>query len=173
MSSFSAAPSTPVTRHVDIVIPDCCNTGVLLRALLIVNVAVMVGILLRTNSLGLALAEFVESSALIELASLSSLLALCGLRRAIRTIPPWGQRAACAAVPAAITALVIHLLSSLEWLWNSFENLTLLKGMLAAALLGGVLQHYFELRMRAFSPSIVEARLQALQARIRPHFLFN
>jgi len=36
-----------------------------------------------------------------------------------------------------------------------------------------VLQHYFELRVRAFSPALVEARLQALQARIRPHFLFN
>jgi two-component system sensor histidine kinase AlgZ len=29
------------------------------------------------------------------------------------------------------------------------------------------------LRARAFSPALAEARLQALQARIRPHFLFN
>jgi len=40
-------------------------------------------------------------------------------------------------------------------------------------LFGIGLQHYFELRTRAFSPALVEARLQALQARIRPHFLFN
>ena len=40
-------------------------------------------------------------------------------------------------------------------------------------LLGIGMQHYFELRMRAFSPALGEARLQALQARIRPHFLFN
>ena len=32
---------------------------------------------------------------------------------------------------------------------------------------------YFHLRARALSPAIAEARLQALQARIRPHFLFN
>ena len=32
---------------------------------------------------------------------------------------------------------------------------------------------YFHLRARALSPAITEARLQALQARIRPHFLFN
>jgi two-component system sensor histidine kinase AlgZ len=32
---------------------------------------------------------------------------------------------------------------------------------------------YFNLRNRALSPAISEARLQALQARIRPHFLFN
>jgi two-component system sensor histidine kinase AlgZ len=32
---------------------------------------------------------------------------------------------------------------------------------------------YFHLRHRALTPAIAEARLQALQARIRPHFLFN
>src|SRR5205823_6706383 len=32
---------------------------------------------------------------------------------------------------------------------------------------------YLRLRARAYSPALAEARLQALQARIRPHFLFN
>lgn len=32
---------------------------------------------------------------------------------------------------------------------------------------------YLALRNRAFSPAVAEARLQALTARIRPHFLFN
>ena len=40
-------------------------------------------------------------------------------------------------------------------------------------LLTGVLIGYFDLRGRALSPALAEARLQALQARIRPHFLFN
>ena len=42
--------------------------------------------------------------------------------------------------------------------------------LLIAAIL---LLFYFQLRARALSPAITEARLQALQARIRPHFLFN
>jgi len=37
----------------------------------------------------------------------------------------------------------------------------------------GVLVSYFGLRAKALSPAITESRLQALQARIRPHFLFN
>jgi two-component system sensor histidine kinase AlgZ len=37
----------------------------------------------------------------------------------------------------------------------------------------GVILYYFHLRSRALSPALTEARLQALQARIRPHFLFN
>ena len=32
---------------------------------------------------------------------------------------------------------------------------------------------YLRLHQRAYSPALAEARLQALQARIRPHFLFN
>jgi two-component system sensor histidine kinase AlgZ len=169
MSLSTAAESTPI----EIVIPDCCNIGVIFRALLAVNGAVLAAILMRTKDLRFGWFEFVESSMLVELACLLSLLALCGLRRTIRTIPPWGQRAACALTPAAVTGVIIHFLSSIEWLWSSFTNLTALKGMLAAALLGILLQHYLELRMRAFSPALVEARLQALQARIRPHFFFN
>jgi two-component system, LytTR family, sensor histidine kinase AlgZ len=45
----------------------------------------------------------------------------------------------------------------------------ILFGLIAVA----VLLFYFHLRARALSPAITEARLQALQARIRPHFLFN
>ncbi|HET7096877.1 MAG TPA: histidine kinase [Casimicrobiaceae bacterium] len=37
----------------------------------------------------------------------------------------------------------------------------------------GALVGYFALRAKALSPAITESRLQALQARIRPHFLFN
>jgi two-component system sensor histidine kinase AlgZ len=169
MPSSTAAAAKPV----EIVIPDCCNSGVIVRTLIAVNGAVLAAVLLRTNGLQAGLQEFVESSALIELACLSSLLALCGLRRIITAMPPWVQRAGCALVPAAVTSLAIRFLLSLDLFMNSFSHLTVVKGVLAAALFGIVLQHYFELRTRAFSPALVEARLQALQARIRPHFLFN
>jgi two-component system sensor histidine kinase AlgZ len=45
--------------------------------------------------------------------------------------------------------------------------------LLIVALTTGMLLVYFDLRGRALSPALAEARLQALQARIRPHFLFN
>ena len=41
------------------------------------------------------------------------------------------------------------------------------------ALLAGALLMYLRLLTKAHSPALAEARLQALQARIRPHFLFN
>ena len=157
----------------EIVIPDCCNIGVMFRALLLVNGVVLAVNLLHANGFKAGLSAFVEASILVEMASFASLLALCGLRRIIRTIPLWGQRLACGFVPGAVTSLCVRLIMSNDLLVTSFSGLTPFDGMLIAAAFGFVLQHYFELRTRAFSPALAEARLQALQARIRPHFLFN
>jgi two-component system sensor histidine kinase AlgZ len=165
--------SAPASAPIEIVIPDCCNIGVIFRALLAVNGAVLAAVLLRTNDLLGGVTEFVELSILLEPACLSSLLVLCGLRRIIRTIPLWGQRVACALVPAAVSGLVVRFLLSNDLMLGSFSQHTIVAGMLIAAMFGVVLQHYFEMRTRAFSPALAEARLQALQARIRPHFLFN
>lgn len=167
------SPTIPLQTPTEIVIPDCCNIGVIFRVLLAVNGTALAAILLQSGGLKAGLSAFVESTILIELACFASLLALCWLRRIIRTIPPWGQRVVCALVPAAVTASLIRFLLSNDMFFNSLTRLTVIEGMLAAALFGGILQHYFELRTRAFSPALAEARLQALQARIRPHFLFN
>jgi two-component system sensor histidine kinase AlgZ len=167
-------PSTiPVYTPIEIVIPDCCNIGVIFRVLLAVNGAVLAAILLQIDGLWPALLAFVEASVLVELACLSSLLALCSLRRIVRTVPLWGQRVACALVPAAVTGVLIRFLLSDDLHIGSVTRLSAIQGMAIAALFGIVLQHYLELRTRAFSPALAEARLQALQARIRPHFLFN
>ncbi|HEY0845340.1 MAG TPA: histidine kinase [Noviherbaspirillum sp.] len=176
-------PQSPATSDVSpqhgIVIPDCCNIGVVFRTLLTVNAgALLVTFAYAPNWRG-GLSEFVELSMVIELACLWSLFALCGLRKLLKRIPaagrmpPWGQRIACAALPALVTAMVLYPFISVEWLMTGFATLTIPRAAFTAALAGAVFQHYFELRTRAHSPALVEARLQALQARIRPHFLFN
>jgi len=159
--------------------PDCCNIGVVFRALVGVNMAALTVSLIHSGNWHLGVMEFVEASMVIELACLWSLFALCGLRQlfkrfpAAEAMPLWMQRAVCAAIPALVTGIIVHLFISVEWLIGSFAQMTEWKAALTAALLGALFQHYFELRKRAFSPALVEARLQALQARIRPHFLFN
>jgi two-component system sensor histidine kinase AlgZ len=176
------AHAMPVRPAVEVVIPDCCNIGVIFRSLFMANVSVLLACLARAATLRAGLADFVELSLLLELAVLCSLLALCGLRRLIQAASPWAQRAGCALVPAAVTALLIRFLASLELFGDRFGGSmvsdamvsgTMVSGILTAALFGILLQHYFELRNRAFSPALAEARLQALQARIQPHFLFN
>jgi two-component system sensor histidine kinase AlgZ len=163
----------PAVKPVEIVIPDCCNIGVVCRVLLAVNGAVLAATLLQAHLIQAGLFVFVEASVLTELACLSSMLVLCGVRRLVSTISPIGQRIVCVLVPAAVTAFIIRFILSGDLFFGSFTRLTPVEGMLIGGLFGVVLQHYFELRTRAISPVLVEARLQALQARIRPHFLFN
>ena len=159
--------------------PDCCNIGVVFRTLLAVNAIVLVAELMASDSLTQGMQQFVEASMVVEMSCLWSLFALCVLRRLLlrfggmHALSAGGQRIFCALVPAAVTAVVVRFLASFLWFSSGLSNLTPQKGALVAALLGISFQHYFELRMRAYSPALVEARLQALQARIRPHFLFN
>lgn len=155
------------------VIPDCCNLGVVARTLMMANVALLATTLVRVDGLLSVLMQFVESAMLVELTCFLSLFFLCGTRRWGSRLPLWGQRLLCALEPAAITGLVIHLLSRYDWFLHGFDDFSIFGAMIVAGLFGISLQHYFELRGRAFSPVLVEARLQALQARIRPHFLFN
>lgn len=166
-------------KPAEIVIPDCCNIGVVFRALLAVNAAALAVSLTRSAGWKVGLFDFVEASMMIELACLWSLFALCGARQLMKRfdtaghLPRWAQRAACALIPAVVTGMVVYPFTTVDWLMSGFTNLAVSKAALIAGLSGILFQHYFELRTRAYSPALVEARLQALQARIRPHFLFN
>ncbi|MBS1170510.1 MAG: histidine kinase [Burkholderiaceae bacterium] len=161
------------------VMPDYCNTGVIFRALLAVNAALLAACLVHTHGWISGALAFAEASVPVELICLVSLFALCALRRlllqtgAMRALSPWSQRMLCALLPAWIAGMVVRILVAFDWFYGSFGFVSPAEGMLIAGLAAYVLQHYFELRARAFSPALAEAKLQALQARIRPHFLFN
>lgn len=97
------------------------------------------------------------------------LLTLCGLllgANALQKLPyffaaglvvGWGM--------VAVALTKIYLLDG--------HGAAVLRDIALAALMGTTMLAYFRLRMQALSPALAEARLQALQARIRPHFLFN
>lgn len=161
--------------QVDIFIPDCCNLGIVVRTLIAANVLVLLCLLSRGQGWARNFQDFIETSMLVELICLSSLLALCGIRRLTERehVTAWMQRIVCGTVPAIIGFVVVLTLSQLEWFAYSFPNLDLVQMTLFCFVIGLCLQHYFEMRTKAFSPALGEARLQALQARIRPHFLFN
>lgn len=162
-------PPKPRPTPFETVVPDCCNIGVVARSLLAVNAVSLIA----NMALGWGWRGLLNNAVLIEPVCLASLVALCGFRRLSRVIAPWAQRAMCALVPAAVTSLVMEFLLSAPSGQFSLTAVPTVEAMWVAAAFGLALQHYFELRTRAFSPALSEARLQALQARIRPHFLFN
>ena len=165
---------TPVKPNL-LLIPDCCNIGIVFRVLIAVNILVLLCLLSRGQGLAANFQEFVETSMLVELICLISLMSLCGLRSMgmHRVVPDWAQRAACGVVPALMAGLVLTYFEGVDWFTYSFPHLQLAYTIFLCFVIGMCLQHYFELRGKAFSPALGEARLQALQARIRPHFLFN
>jgi two-component system sensor histidine kinase AlgZ len=162
-------------RPQEILIPDYCNLGILIRVLLSVNIIVLLCLLARGQGYAQNFRDFVDTSMLVELISLLSLIILCGFRRLLekQTAANWMQRVVCGTVPAIVCFFVLTMLMDIDWFAYGFPNLHLGFSTLLCFLMGLGYQHYFELRTRAFSPALGEARLQALQARIRPHFLFN
>lgn len=157
----------------EIVIPDCCNAGVIVRVLGGVNLTIIVAMLMQDLPRMTGLTAFIDASTLIELVCFVSLIALCGLRRFASGWPHRAQRALCAVVPALVTLLLWRVQQRFDWMLGSTPQPSMVGSMVVAALYGAFFQHYFALRAKAFSPALGEAQLQVLQARIRPHFLFN
>jgi len=156
-------------------VPDCCNLGVFSRVLISVNLLGLFVLWSRGDDWRLVLQNFLESAMLLESISLLSLLALCNLRRlAMRfAMSAWFQRLLCCMIPTAIASLIMVYLRMQDWFLAGFPRLNPLFVVAASGVLALIFQQYFELRTRAYSPALGEAKLQALQARIRPHFLFN
>ena len=156
-------------------IPDTCNVGIALRVVGIVNGVALVMSLAQASDAASWLGHIGRMLAVLEPVLLLSLAGLCLARKVVNGLPrPWQWATVCG-LPAVIM-LVIGFLA-LPWvspdLPASEAGWWLLTRVVLVAAASLALTEVFRLRARAYSPSFSEARLQALQARIRPHFLFN
>ena len=150
-------------------LPNFGNLGVLLRILVIVNAIVLLAVVIKASSLGAIGAELLETFSMVQPLLILTLVVLMALNRVLARLPYIIGAAAVLVLVITLTTLLYYgarqyvpvVASSLERYW------------LLVAMVTGMLIVYFDLRGRALSPAIAEARLQALQARIRPHFLFN
>jgi two-component system, LytTR family, sensor histidine kinase AlgZ len=150
-------------------LPDFRNLGVMARVLLAVNAAGLAGSLYAAPELASGLERFVQAAAFLEPLLLVELLALFAASRGLARLP---YAAGCAAVVLLVVALAGVYHAATSGVAPDLAPDLARTLVLAGALAGGLLA-YFRLYTKAFSPALAEARLQALQARIRPHFLFN
>jgi two-component system sensor histidine kinase AlgZ len=146
------------------VLPDFHNLGVMARILLAVNAALFAAVVFAAADFTQALEGFVQAAAFAEPLLLVLLLALFVLSGTLRRLPYW---TGCVAVVALVALLVAGYVAAVAGAASLPRALTL------AVLMAAALLAYFRLLTKAYSPALTEARLQALQARIRPHFLFN
>jgi two-component system sensor histidine kinase AlgZ len=150
-------------------LPDFRNLGILLRIMLIVNAIALVAAVIKSPLLTELDAHILEIAALVEPLLILTLVLLYVLNGVLARLPYTVGAITVIALTLALTTL-LHAGAQRQLLFSvtPVERYWLLVGLVTAMLLC-----YFELRGRALSPAIAEARLQALQARIRPHFLFN
>jgi len=158
-----AETAAPTPRQV---IPDGCNMGVLLRVIGIVVALSATAAVADAAGLADAIDQLLRITALAAPVTLVTLMLWCGERRGLPPLSPGVQRAVAWLTPALVTY-------ALAALMRQGSPSAPVGQALAALVLGAAVQHYYELRQRAFSPALAEAKYQALQSRIRPHFLFN
>lgn len=152
-------------------IPDFRNFGVMLRVLLGVNALAAAAALVQSAGIGDWMSRFVSMAATVQPLLLLNLLLLAMAAPHLRAWPVRNARIAVIGV-ASLSALV--LVDAFGFLgFGERSGSVLWRAAVLAALAAGVLLAYFSLRAAAFSPAATEARLLALTARIRPHFLFN
>jgi two-component system sensor histidine kinase AlgZ len=153
-------------NHSPNALPDFRNLGVMARVLLAVNLLALAAAVAAESDWSRMLDQFVRIASLLELPLLASLLILYAGAHALRQIPYW---AGC----AVVVLLALGLTAGAHAALGEITGLSLGRAMAFAATSAVLALAYLSLHVRAYSPALAEARLQALQARIRPHFLFN
>ena len=151
-------------------LPNFCHLGVSLRIALTVEAALIAGVIARVADTEGFWADFIALSALAQPALLLCLLTLCAASRWLRSVSYIKGVVATLGVAVAVPVAVAVWIAPLTEGGQTHPPFVV--GLFALVLGSGLLA-YFNLRAKALSPAITEARLQALQARIRPHFLFN
>ena len=166
-----ARPLTDMPEHVRarVQVFDTCQVGVVLRSVLLVEALVVVAALFASSTLlawGTNLALYTGAALP---AVLAWLLAICLLKHQLGGLAPrwqWGIGVSLGAVAG------LYGCALLVWLGIGAQNLWLASAA-AGALVGAMLVAGLVWRAKARMPAGATARLAELQARIRPHFLFN
>ena len=148
---------------------DACHGGVVLRAVLFVQVVLGVGALFGSDSPPSWLARLALLTGVALPATLAWLVAACSLKQWLQRLSTQGQYAAGVLLGALAGTGACGILALLGTAVSPPWIASAASGALLAALLVAALV----LRARGRTPAATTARLTELQSRIRPHFLFN
>ncbi|WP_343034865.1 sensor histidine kinase [Aromatoleum diolicum] len=151
-------------------LPDFRNLGVMLRTLVIAEAANLVALVAHAPDMFEALTRVGSAALPFE----SSLLMVVLL---LFVLAPWLSGLQYRQGVGAVVAIVAFVSGGLDLGLRAWAGVVPMAGAAKAAALGALLAAlilgYFNWRQRVLSPALANARLMALQSRIRPHFLFN
>ena len=157
------------------VLPDCCNLGTVARVLVPLVVALALFALVVAPDFAAAPWIALRGASVVFPVALLALAFFCSVRRIVNGWPRPGQWAIALAVPALLSLIVATIVGALydptRSTWGLLRDGLAAVPMAIAAT--WAICEFLRLRLVSLQPSQAEGRLQALQARIRPHFLFN
>lgn len=158
-------------------IPDLCQVRAVLWLILFSQALVIVLILLSSGAQNFSWEQFGLLSFYVQWLVLVSAACLCRLRLYIPALSLNQLTAMSFILIQAVNLLIslITLYGMNELLLETYSWDWLIRNQLISAILAALVLHYFYLQMqsRLHARSELQSRMQALQSRIRPHFLFN
>lgn len=172
------AEAAPARERRKATLPDFCSVGSVFTLVIVAELVVAIDALAPDAHMGLR--GFTTATAFVVWLALLAALLLCKLRPLLQRLPPL---TAYLLGSFALTLLVGAASIVVAWLDHSMElGLTpvstsrfVLGNAALAALLSLALMRYFQVlgEWRARLDAVARAQFDALQARIRPHFLYN
>jgi len=162
-------------------LPNLCQGRAVFMLVLVTELLVLTMVLAASGIRGFAWEDFALISLFLLWVVLTNAALLCGLRKWIDLLP----LPVAVVVVLTMIALVTTLFTVLaDWTlagadFSSFDVQTdgydLLRNLLVSLVMGGMVLRYFyvQAQLRRQERSELHARIQALQSRINPHFLFN
>lgn len=159
-------------------LPDLCNVRAVLVLIVLSETLVTALLLVESGLIGFQWERFATLSYFVQWVSLLSVALLCQSRRFMARLElAWAVIWAmcilmlvCFVISLAAEYMMTftHISHQVDWLW-------IVRNMFISAIFGSMALRYFyvQSQWRLKSQAELSSRLQALQARIRPHFFFN
>lgn len=171
-------PGAPNTSF----LPEFCGTRMVFVVVLLAELLALLLTIAAPSSVAAAVDRLALFSVMSQWIALCCLATLCLLQRRLATLPDYAAAAAAYAATLLVTLVVSELAWRLAVGWLSLSGSVgtghtgfLLRCLGISAIAWALALRYFYVRhqWRRRVESEAGARFAALQARIRPHFLFN
>ncbi len=159
-------------------LPDLCEAQSILFLVLVAELLVIVLVLANSSLTDFSWIDLGLTSLFVQWLVLLSAVVLCNLR-------PYLQHQATGVATFVGYGLIVFLTLvfsiAVEWFflgshsWSMIQTGNVIRNLLIAAVMTGIAFRYFYLQhqLRRQQQAELNSRIQALQSRIRPHFLFN
>lgn len=163
----------------DFFLPNLCEPQSILFLVLVAELLVFVMVMAKASLIEFNWIDLGLTSLFVQWLVLLSAAMLCYLRPYLKELTTGEATLICYTI---ILLLTLMFSVAAEWFlvvgddpWNSLQSGYVLRNMLVASIMAGIAFRYFFLQhqLRQQEKAELNSRIQALQSRIRPHFLFN